>query len=113
MKLIQFSNPDRIVNYPAEGASAFGKTVRIGDMIAGEYHGSVDLTPYTGEWPYVAPEQKAKEARNWRDEQLVESDWIVPITDHPQHAAYLTYRQALRDWPSTADFPDTKPVLGS
>jgi len=113
MKLIQFSNPDRIVNYPAEGASAFGKTVRIGDMIAGEYHGSVDLTPYTGEWPYVAPEQKAKEARNWRDEQLVESDWIVPITDHPQHAAYLTYRQALRDWPSTADFPDTKPVPGS
>lgn len=113
MKLVQFSNPDRIISYPAEGASAFKKTVRVGDMIVGEYYGDADLTAYTGEWPYVAPEQKAAEARQWRDEQLVESDWIVPITDHPQRAAYLTYRQALRDWPSTADFPDTKPVLGS
>lgn len=113
MKLVQFSNPDRIVTYPAEGASAFKKTVRVGDMIVGEYVGDADLTPYTGEWPYISPEQKATEARQWRDEQLVESDWIVPITDHPQRAAYLTYRQALRDWPGTADFPDTKPVLGS
>ena len=112
MKLVQFSNPDRIVTYPAEGASAFKKTVRIGDMIVGEYVGDADLTPYNGEWPYIPPEKKAADARQWRDEQLVESDWIVPITDHPQHAAYLTYRQALRDWPSTDDFPDTKPVLG-
>ena len=47
----------------------------------------------------------------WRDKTLISSDWIVPITDHPQHAAYIAYRAALRDWPSTADFPDTKPTL--
>ena len=52
-------------------------------------------------------------ARSWRDQELRESDWIIPLTDHPQHAAYITYRKALRDWPSTADFPDKKPVLGS
>jgi len=52
-------------------------------------------------------------ARAWRDMELGGSDWIVPTTDHPQHAAYITYRAALRDWPSTADFPDTKPTLGS
>jgi hypothetical protein len=58
-------------------------------------------------------EDIAQGARSWRDLELQRTDWIVPVTDHPQHAAYLAYRQALRDWPSTADFPDTKPVLGS
>lgn len=52
------------------------------------------------------------EARQWRDNELERTDRFVPITDHPQHAAYLAYRQALRDWPSTADFPDTRPELG-
>ena len=52
-------------------------------------------------------------ARAWRDAELSGSDYIVPLTDHPQHAAYMTYRAALRDWPSTADFPDTRPTLGS
>ena len=54
-----------------------------------------------------------EEARQWRDNELGGSDWVVPTTDHPQHAAYMTYRADLRDWPSTADFPDTKPTLGS
>ncbi len=53
------------------------------------------------------------DARQWRDMELSGSDWIVPTTDHPQHAAYMTYRAALRDWPATSDFPDTKPTLGS
>lgn len=53
------------------------------------------------------------EGRQWRDGQLGSSDWIVPLTDHPQHSAYITYRKALRDWPSTSDFPDKKPTLGS
>jgi len=49
-------------------------------------------------------------AREWRDGELYSTDWIVPVTDHPDHAAYLLYRQTLRDWPSTPSFPDTKPV---
>lgn len=49
--------------------------------------------------------------RMWRDYELAHTDWIVPITDHPQHAAYLTYRQELRDYPQQADFPNgTRPV---
>jgi hypothetical protein len=51
-------------------------------------------------------------ARQWRDEELKNSDWIVAVTDHPQRADYITYRAALRSWPSTSDFPDTKPTLG-
>lgn len=61
-----------------------------------------------------APEQpsrpKEEVEREWRDSKLRTTDWIVPVTDHPQHAAYLTYRQALRDWPATEDFPDTRPT---
>ena len=53
------------------------------------------------------------DARAWRDSELQATDGIPAITDHPERSAYLTYRTALRDWPSTADFPATKPVLGS
>mgnify|MGYP006215473181 CR=1 FL=1 len=49
----------------------------------------------------------------WRNAELLKSDWLVQIPDHGERAAYITYRQELRDWPSTEDFPDTKPVLGS
>jgi hypothetical protein len=66
---------------------------------------------------YVTPSVSAlteeQEARIWRDDELRGSDWVVPLSDHPQHTAYITYRAALRAWPSTSDFPDTKPVLGS
>lgn len=50
-------------------------------------------------------------ARSWRDMELLETDYIVPLTDHPQRDAYMSYRTALRDWPSTDDFPNTKPTL--
>ena len=50
-------------------------------------------------------------SRRWRDSELKETDWICAIPDHGLHASYMTYRQALRGWPSTPDFPDTKPTL--
>ena len=65
---------------------------------------------------YVAPtpvEPTAEEtARQWRDGELSATDYIVPLTDHPQRDAYITYREALRQWPSTEDFPDNPPKLG-
>ena len=51
-------------------------------------------------------EIKSNQERNWRDRELKGSDWIVPLTDHPQHTEYLTYRQELRDYPQQADFPN-------
>jgi len=58
------------------------------------------------------PEPTAEEtARQWRDSELASTDYIVPLTDHPQRAAYMAYREALRDWPSTDSFPDTRPEL--
>jgi len=60
------------------------------------------------------PEPTAEEAgRVWRDRELKATDYIVPLSDHPQRAAYMTFRTALRDWPSTSDFPDTRPELGA
>ena len=53
-----------------------------------------------------------EEGRQWRNEELLASDWIVNVSDHPQHSAYIAYRTVLRNWPSTEDFPATKPVLG-
>ena len=47
---------------------------------------------------------------NWRNEELRLTDHYVPVTDHPNHANILEYRQRFRDWTSTEDFPLTRPV---
>jgi hypothetical protein len=47
----------------------------------------------------------------WRNQELKNTDWIIPIEDHPQRSAYITYRQELRDWPSTDNFPNTRPTI--
>ena len=51
--------------------------------------------------------------RSWRDSELLATDFIVPVADNPQRAAYMTYRTALRNWPASDDFPATRPELGS
>jgi len=61
--------------------------------------------------PTPAEPTAEEAARMWRDMELSATDYIVPLTDHPQRAAYMAYRAALRDWPATADFPDTRPEL--
>ena len=61
--------------------------------------------------PVKTLEEKTAEEKFWRDYELKASDFIVPLTDHPQHAAYMTYRQELRDYPAQEDFPNgTRPV---
>jgi len=64
----------------------------------------------------MTPEQKA---RRWRDQELAATDYILPVTDHPQRDDYIAYREALRQWPTLNDegeyindFPDTRPELG-
>ena len=60
--------------------------------------------------PTLTDEQKA---RMWRDDELTETDKASQTPDWPNRDNIITYRAALRDWPSTSDFPDTKPTLGS
>ena len=52
-----------------------------------------------------------QQAREWRDSELVRTDSLFGLTDHPDHSKIVDYRKALRDWPSTSDFPDTQPTL--
>lgn len=42
----------------------------------------------------------------WRNLELQATDYIVPLIDHPKHAAYMAYRQELRDYPAQEDFPN-------
>ena len=51
-----------------------------------------------------------EDAKVWRDSELKVTDFIVPLTDFPNHAAWIAYRQELRDWTTTEDFPNTKPT---
>ena len=91
-------------------------------------HTNPGQTPVNGDWIEIidgkssikrehyetltqTAEEVAQIARDWRDAELGKTDFIVPLSDHPQRAAYMTHRTTLRDWPSTSDFPDTKPTL--
>lgn len=60
---------------------------------------------------YTVKEDPEVLALAWRDQQLMDTDWTVLEEDHPDYQEYIIYRQALRDWPLTADFPETRPVL--
>ena len=66
---------------------------------------------------WVAPtpaEPTAEEAaRLWRNAELESTDKAAQTPDWPNRDNILTYRQALRDWPSTSNFPDTRPELGA
>lgn len=54
----------------------------------------------------------AEEARKWRDEELLRTDVAATVSDFPNADAVLAYRQVLRDWPATEDFPHTRPMMG-
>ena len=53
----------------------------------------------------------AEEARQWRDNELNATDRASEIPDWPNRTNILAYRVLLRDWPSTEDFPETRPTL--
>jgi hypothetical protein len=59
--------------------------------------------------PYVCP---VLSSYTWRNAELSRTDILVATPDHPQREELLTYRTALRDWPATDDFPDTRPEVG-
>lgn len=86
---------------PDETANVTGKGVAIGHAYANGVFSA----------PVKTLEEKTAEEKFWRNSELQASDFIVPLTDHPQHAAYMAYRQELRDYPSQQDFPNvTRPV---
>jgi len=64
--------------------------------------------------PTIPEPTAEEEARMWRDMELAFTDQASQTPDWPNRANILTYRTALRDWPSTSEFPSgTKPTLDS
>jgi len=78
-----------------------------------EGFGVGDLYNEEDGWSHIVKtsEELEAEGREWRDNELIETDSIVAITDHSKHTSLMSYRQELRDWPSTDAFPDTKPTI--
>ena len=90
-----------------------------------EYQSGVGFTPFKGDvvseadlQKNISPvdstitiEQRKIKSREFRDNILKETDWIMAATDHPQFEAYRDYRQRLRDWPESSDFPSGIPQL--
>ena len=70
-------------------------------------HYEEDTTP---DYPVYTEEQMM---RHWRDSELQRTDVLLLLPEHPDKDSLTDYRQALRDWPSTSDFPDTQPTMGS
>ena len=62
-----------------------------------------------GVFSYTEPAITEDQAKQWRDSELQTTDRIAQTPDYPNRDAWITYREQLRDWPSTANFPNTKP----
>jgi len=69
--------------------------------------GSTGSLTYTEPEPVVeTQEEKALRVREVRDSILRETDWMIFSDTATPSQAWLDYRQALRDVPSQAGFPD-------
>ena len=55
---------------------------------------------------YVEPAPTADQVRAKRDSLLTESDWTQVMDAPVDQAAWASYRQALRDVPNQAGFPE-------
>ena len=74
---------------------------------AGYSHENITLEPTEEELLNV----RKIHAREWRDSELHKTDSLSLLTDHPKKTEIAAYRVKLRDWPSTSDFPNTRPVM--
>lgn len=63
------------------------------------------------EWSGAIEPTAEEKARMWRNMELSSTDMASQTPDWPDRANILTYRTALRDWPSTSEFPATRPEL--
>ena len=62
--------------------------------------------------PTPAEPTAAEAGRMWRNGELSSTDTAAQTPDWPNRDNILLYRTALRNWPSTSDFPSTRPVIG-
>lgn len=58
----------------------------------------------------LPPFRSAKKEIYWRNEMLSQTDSLMILADYPHKEQLTEWRQSLRDWPSTEDFPETRPA---
>ncbi len=77
-----------------------------------EGFGDGDLWNEDDGWshPVKTTEEIEAEARQWRDSKLSSTDNVAQTPDYPNRDVILVYRQELRDWTKTEEFPHTKPT---
>jgi len=90
-----------------------GVPVAVGWKFEGGQFVSAETVP-------VSPEQLAAIEREWRDAQVGSTEWLVTrhrdeqdlqqatTLSSEQFSEVLTYRQKLRDWPQSPEFPDSE-----
>lgn len=49
---------------------------------------------------------KTTEEKAWRDSELLKTDELAKLPDFPKSVELLQYRQELRDYPASLDFPN-------
>ena len=92
----------------AEGGNVINTILADADFVEANFdHYEVWVAPT----PATPTAEEA--ARMWRNGELIATDQAAQTSDWPNRDNILTYRQALRDWPSTSNFPDTRPELGA
>lgn len=91
-----------------------GYQLQSNEIEADSYDDSLMMKLYnseTGEFS-VDPQDAIDDAYSWRNGELNRTDALMSLSDYPYVTELTAYRQALRDWPSTEDFPETRPELG-
>ena len=82
------------------------------DFVDAHHSGKYELVVPPAPTEEQLTENAHSKARDWRDGELLATDKASQTPDWPNRDNILTYRTALRDWPATDDFPDTKPNIG-
>jgi len=82
------------------------------DFVDAHHSGKYELVVPPAPTEEQLTENAHSEARDLRDGELLATDKASQTPDWPNRDNILTYRTALRDWPATDDFPDTKPNIG-
>lgn len=91
-----------------------GYVLQANEMLADDFDSSIMGKTYdaeTGTFAFTQAQIEDQE-RAWRNAELSRTDTLMLLPDYPGKEALMTYRQALRNWPNTSDFPNTKPELG-
>jgi len=109
--LIDKENPTLMLRLPSYNVNTMKPFTKESEVVeqCRAYEGRLDLF-----FDYVSPEEEANNLldrqkeiiRDKRNELLASSDWTQVIDAPVDQAAWKTYRQALREIPSQAGFPN-------